>query len=340
MSRIVVVGAGIIGLSCAWRLAQAGHRVTLLDASAAPREASWAAAGMLAPHHEADAPNPLWKLCAEGLDRWRPFLVELGLSPERAGWQEGGGWIRAADLAELDRLEAQLRWLRAAGVDVLRLAPAAYARACPGVAPGCGALWLPGAQVDPRLVVPALRAACATAGVEDRCGSPATALAAGAVRCADGSAHAADEVVLASGAWTSELAALAGTPMPGGPVKGQMIRLAGPVHLPGFVRQGHRYLMSRGDGSVVVGATMVEAGFDRAEDPAAIAALAAWAGEAVPALAGCPVTETWTGLRPRLAGGLPAIERVAPGLIVATGHFRNGILLAPLTGELVAGLAR
>ena len=338
MPQITVIGAGLIGLSCAWYLAREGHRVVLLDASREPQESSWAAAGMLAPHHEAEQPTPLWRLCADGLERWPGFLADLRLTPEQADWRDRGGWIRAADLAELDRLEASLRWLRIAGTDVLRLSPAAYARACPGAATGVGALWLPGAQVDPRRILPVLRAACLTAGVEDRSGSPVTAIEAATAHTADGRIHAGDEIVLASGAWTPALAALTGARLAGAPVKGQMIRLAGACHLPGFIREGHHYLMSRRDGSVVVGATMVEAGFERSDDPTAIAALAAWAGLAVPALASRQVSEAWTGLRPRLAGGLPAIGRVRPGLCVATGHFRNGVLLAPLTGGIVADL--
>jgi glycine oxidase len=336
--RISVVGAGLIGLSCAWRLVRDGHRVCVFDSSAEPREASWAAAGMLAPHHEADHDSPLWRLCAAGLERWPGFLQELGMSPRDADWRDGGGWIRATDLADLDRLEASLRWLRATGTDVLRLSAGAYARACSVAAPGVGALWLPGAQVDPRLVWPRLRAACLAAGVTERLGAPVTAIAEGSLALADGSTHASDAVLLASGAWTPALAALTGTQLPGAPVKGQMIRLPGPCHLRGFIRQDHRYLMSRHDGSVVVGATMVEAGFDRALDPSATSALAAWAGDAVPALAAQTPSEAWTGLRPRLASGLPAIGRVRQGLWVATGHFRNGVLLAPITGDLIADL--
>lgn len=338
MATISVIGAGLIGLSCAWRLARDGHRVALFDLSPEPREASWAAAGMLAPHHEAEEPTPLWKLCAAGLERWPGFLADLGLQPKDVDWQAGGGWIRANSLEELDHLESTLRWLRSAGFDLLRLSPAAYARACPGVAPGVGALWLPGAQVDPRLVLPPLRQACLTAGVIDRSGTPVTALDGTTARTADGREHPADEVLLACGAWTTALAGLLGVGLPGSPVKGQMIRLAGPVHLPGFVREGHHYLMSRADGSVVVGATMVDSGFDRVGDPSAVLAMAAWAATAVPALSRSAVTETWTGLRPRLAGGLPAIGRVRPGLLVATGHFRNGVLLSPITGDIVADL--
>lgn len=339
MARISVIGAGLIGLSCAWRLAQAGHRVALFDVSAAPREASWAAAGMLAPHHEADAATPLWRLCSAGLERWPGYLADLGLAPADADWQAGGGWIRAATIDELDRLESSLRWLRTAGIDVLRLSPAAYARACPGAAPGVGALWLPGAQVDPRRVLGPLRQACQRAGVEDRGGVAVSGLDGTRTLTADGRIHEADQVLLATGAWTPAMAALLGVRLGGAPVKGQMVRLAGPVHLPGYVREGHRYLISRRDGSVVVGATMVEQGFDRSDDPAAARALADWAGAAVPALAAAAISETWTGLRPRLAGGMPAICRLRPGLLLATGHFRNGILLAPITAEAVADLA-
>jgi glycine oxidase len=338
MTTISVIGAGLIGLSCAWRLARDGHLVTLLDASAEPRESSWAAAGMLAPHHESDHASPLWRLCASGLARWPDFLAELGLQRQAADWRDAGGWIRVGDVESLDRLESALRWLRTTGTDVLRLSPAAYARACPGVAPGVGALWLPGAQVDPRLVFEPLRAACRAAGVRDRCGSAVVRLETDAVITADGVHHASDEVVLASGAWTPALAGLTGVRLAGAPVKGQMIRLAGPCHLPGFVREDHYYLMSRQDGSVVIGATMVEAGFDRTQDDDAIRGLAAWAGTVVPALRSAVVTESWTGLRPRLAGGLPAIGRVRPGLLIATGHFRNGILLAPITGMIIADI--
>jgi len=337
-TSVVVIGAGLIGLSCALHLARDGHRVVVLDASREPQESSWAAAGMLAPHHESEQPSPLWQLCADSLAYWPEFLAGIGLPRAAADWHDGGGWIRARSVAELDQLEASLRWLRSTGTDVLRLSPAAYSRACPGADPGVGALWLPGAQVDPRLVLPSLRTACRAAGVVEQCGSPVVALEANVVTTADGLHHACNEVLLASGAWTPALAALTGVRLGGAPVKGQMVRLNGPCRLPGFVREGHRYLMSRQDGSVVVGATMVEAGFDRSEDAAAINELAAWAAEAVPALRTSTVSESWTGLRPRLASGMPAIGRVRPGLLLTTGHFRNGVLLAPITGSIISCL--
>lgn len=337
-TRIVVIGGGLIGISCAWHLARDGHRVLLCEASAAPREASWAAAGMLAPHHEAEDDGPLWRLCVAGWEYWPEFLRELGAAAAALDWRAGGGWIRAWDAAELAQLERRHAWLRAAGVEVQRWSPAALARACPGLDPGAGALWLPGGQVDPRRLLERWRAALAALGVEERSGRPVLALSAGEVRLADGERLSADAVVLASGAWTPRLAAWAGLELPGQPVQGQLVRLAGPCRLPGFVREGARYLLSRSDGSVVVGATMAERGFDRSEDPQAVAELAAWARRVVPSLGASAITESWTGLRPRLAHGLPVIARVRPDLWVATGHFRNGVLLAPLTGRLVADL--
>ncbi|MEK7414886.1 MAG: FAD-dependent oxidoreductase [Planctomycetota bacterium] len=336
MQRVAVVGGGLIGLSCAWHLAKAGCQVQLYDASPESREASWAAAGMLAPHHEAETDTPLWRLCAASLDRWPEFLDGLGLGPAAVNWRAEGGWIRATSSDELSRLEAQLRWLRSAGVEVNRLSPAAVNRMCPGIDPGSGALWLPGAQVDPRLVLNGLRQACVTAGVIMHAGARVERIDGCCVLLAGGTRHEHDEIVLASGAWTAALAALVGIDLPGEPVKGQLIRIVSTRELPGFVRSGHYYLLTRRGGDVVVGATMVTSGFDRSEDPVAIATLAAWAAEVMPSLRGATLRESWTGLRPRLVGGQPVIRRMRPGLVIATGHFRNGVLLTPITGELVA----
>lgn len=335
--RIVIVGGGLIGLSCAWHLARDRHQVTVIDSAGEAREASWAAAGMLAPHHEAEADTPLWRLCAAGLGRWPDFLAGLGVGDGDLDLRAGGGWVRARSGDELDRLESQLRWLRATGTAVDRLSPAAFRRACPGADPGAGALWLPGAQVDPRRVIAVLSEACQRLGVVLRYHDAATAVRSGSVDTAAGQRLETDEVVIASGAWTPALAQLAGIDLPGSPVKGQLIRFATRCDLPGFIRSGHYYLLSRSHGrGIVVGATMAEAGFDRRDDPVAIATLAEWAREVVPELREAVIAETWTGLRPRLADGQPRIGRVRPGLLVATGHYRNGILLAPITGEMIA----
>jgi glycine oxidase len=342
MSRrqLVVVGGGIIGLACAWRLAQAGCSVTVLDAAREAREASWAAAGMLAPHHEADAPGPLWRLGQASLERWPDFAAALVGDPGLVDFRLAGGLLPLLDGEDPAASDARLAFLAAAGVAVRRLTRAGLAAEEPALSPRCaGALLIPGGQVNPRLVVTALTQACARLGVALRFGVGAASIAGGTVRLLDGSAVAGDEVILASGAWTPELARLSGIALAGEPVKGQLLRLAAADGLlRRFIHCHHAYVVPRSGLGVVIGSTMVTTGFDRSPDPQAITRLAAEAAGLIPALAGAAVLETWTGLRPRLHGGLPVIERVSPTLIIATGHFRNGILLTPISAEIVTAL--
>lgn len=335
--RVIVVGGGLIGLACAWRLAGAGHAVTLLDAAPSARAASWAAGGMLAPHHEAlnhpEHHDPaLWRLGCRSLERWRDLAAELG-GAAAIDHREDGGVVpgRTPELA------AAAARLAAAGVAVRELDAAALRDLEPALA-ATGGWWLPGGQVDPRRALARLSAACAARGVDQR-QRAVRRLHPGAVELEDGILLEAERVVLASGAWTPGLAALAGIALAGEPVKGQMLRLAAPDgQLRRFVHAAGTYLIPRAGQGVVVGATMERAGFDLADDPAAVARLAAGACALVPALAGSPIAETWTGLRPRLAHGRPVLARLASGVVLATGHFRNGILLAPATADAVLAL--
>jgi glycine oxidase len=338
--RVVVVGGGIIGLACAWRLAQAGCTVTVLDVARESREASWAAAGMLAPHHEADAQGPLWRLGRSSLERWPDFVAALVGDPAAVDFRLAGGLLPLLDGEDPGPGEAKLAFLSAAGVAVRRLTQGELAAEEPALSPRCaGALLIPGGQVNPRLVVQALQQACARLGVEVRYGAGAASISGGTVLLSDGAAVCGDEVLLASGAWTPELARLSGIALAGEPVKGQLLRLAGADGLlRRFIHCHHAYVVPRSGLGVVIGSTMVSTGFDRSQDPAAIARLAAEAAALIPALEHAQVLETWTGLRPRLRGGLPVLERISPTLIVATGHFRNGILLTPITAEIVTGL--
>lgn len=336
----IVIGGGIIGLACAWRLAQAGWAVTLLDAAAESREASWAAAGMLAPHHEADEPGPLWWLGMASLERWPEFADALG-GADALDLRMVGGLLPILDQGDSDEAARKLAFLAAEGVAGERLTGAALASAEPALAVSCGeALRLPAGHVNPRLTCLRLREACTALGVALRFGAAVAQLDGTRVVAVDGSTLTADEVVLASGAWTPALAHLAGIPLSGEPVKGQLLRFAAPDGLlRHFIHSHHAYLVPRHGQGVVVGATMVESGFDRSQDVQAIARLAAGARRLVPALAQAEIVETWTGLRPRLKGGLPVIGRVRPGLILATGHFRNGVLLTPISADIVACIA-
>lgn len=337
---VLIVGGGIIGLTCAWRLARDGWKVTLFDAAVETREASWAAAGMLAPHNEADGPGPLWQLGCAGLARWPTFLAETGMRWDEVGYGDQGSLVPVVDDDDERETARRAAFLTAAGVPVIEVSGADLQRQEPALASGIRrALLLPGARVAPRLVVARLRAWCETAGVDLHFSQSVRQLDGRQVTLDDGRCLSADQVVVACGAWTPGLAAATGIALDGMPVKGQMLRFAaGGFLLSRFIHSRHAYLVPRPDGGLVVGATMAETGFARDEDVSAIAALAAGARRLVPALEGVAIAETWTGLRPRLVHGLPVIARHDSGLVIATGHFRNGILLGPITADLVADL--
>jgi glycine oxidase len=341
MSSATVVGGGVIGLSCAWRLARAGWAVTICDAAPEAREASWAAAGMLAPHLEAHAPDDLWRFGVESLALWPEWTAALGGG---AAIDHGarGGLLPVLDEADERNARARLAFLAAAGVDARMLDTAELRRLEPSLSASLrGALLVPGGQVDTRRLLAALQSAGSAAGVRLRYGAAVRRIAAGEVELADGVRERSDLVVIASGAWTPGLAAASGLALSGEPVKGQLVRLRAPDGLLGRFVFAHQraYLVPRAGCGIVIGATMVEAGFDKAEDAEAIARLAESARSLLPALRDAPIAETWTGLRPRLRGGHPLIAAARPGLIVATGHFRNGILLSPATAEAVLALA-
>jgi glycine oxidase len=341
MSRLTVVGGGVIGLSCAWRLARAGHTVTVCDAAPEAREASWAAAGMLAPHLEAHAPDDLWRFGVESLALWPEFAAALGGAPA-IDYGARGGLLPVQDDEDERDARARLAFLAAAGVDARWLGPAELLSIEPNLSLSLrGALLVPGGQVDTRRLLAALQSASSAAGVRLRYGTAVRRIAAGEVELADGASERADQVVIASGAWTPALAAASGLALQGEPVKGQLVRLRAPDGLLARFVFAHQraYLVPRAGSGIVIGATMVESGFDKAEDAGAIARLAENARVVMPALREAAIAETWTGLRPRLQGGHPLVARAAPGLIVATGHFRNGILLSPATAEAVLALA-
>ncbi|GGS86793.1 glycine oxidase ThiO [Nonomuraea spiralis] len=364
----VIVGGGVIGLSVAWRLAREGLPVTVVDPAPA-RGASHAAAGMLAPVSEVSyTEEPLLRLGAASLGRWPAFADELaadaGLDEEFGGSGPGEAARRgldlradgtldvafgADDLAALDELAAFMDKL---GLRVERLTGRECRRLEPMLAPSVrGGLLAPGdAWVDPRRVTAALLAAL------DRLGVPLVrARAAGLLRDgetvtgvrldpAPGVAArelAAERVVLAAGAWSGELAGV-----PVRPVKGQIMRLRSPQPLlgrcvRGTVHGAPVYLVPRGDGELVLGATQEELGFDTRVTAGGLHELLRDARELVPGVTELEVADVVAGLRPGTPDNLPLIGAgEAPGLVLATGHHRGGVLLAPLTAALVtAGLS-
>jgi len=348
---VVVIGGGVIGLAVAWRAAQRGHAVCVIERGELGCGASNVAAGMLAPVTEAD-PGEL-ALLALGLRSaaaWPAFAAELaaaaGCDP---GLRRCGALVVARDRDEAGALERELDLRRRLGLEVTRLLPSAARRLEPALAPGIRlALAVAGDHVaDPRAMVIALAEAGLRAGV-GRCTNEAVqriccdgAKIAG-VQLAGGAFVQAGQVVLAAGAWSGAFAGLpAAAQLPLRPVKGQVLRLrdpAGPGLLERIVRFDGGYLVPRGDGRYVLGATMEERGFDTTVTAGALYELLRDAGELVPGVHELIVDEASAGLRPATPDNAPVLGRDAgiEGLVWATGHHRNGILLTPVTAELVA----
>ena len=344
---VAVVGGGPIGLASAWRAARRGLRVTVLDAE----PGAWhVAAGMLAPVAEAQfGEDALLELNLRAAAGFPAFCAELAdASGSDPGLRETGTLVVARDRDEAEELDRLLAYRRRVGLDVERLLPTRARRLEPALAPTVRlALDVAGDHsVDPRRLVAALAAAVRAAGGTVRPGAPVAALRVEGDRVcgvdlADGTAIAAGAVLVAAGAPTARLGGLpAGAVVPVRPVKGQVLRLRDPRG-PGLVERTIRtrdaYLVPRADGRYVLGATMEELGWDLAPTAGGVYELLRDISEVVPGVLELELEELLAGLRPATPDNLPALGAGAlEGLFWATGHFRNGILLSGLSGELAA----
>jgi glycine oxidase len=343
----VVIGAGLIGCGVAYELAKRGANVTVYDRSEPARAASWAGAGMLAPYSEELADRELLALCTASLRAFPAFVEELR---ERTGVdahlrREGTLHVAFDDAAE-GALGTRCEAFRRTGADAALLdRDAAVAREPMLGGDVRGAVFVANeAHVDNRRLGRALVAACIAAGVRfER--AEAVALEADArrvrgIRTPRGFS-AAGSVVNAAGAWAGELAGVpAAARVAVRPVAGEMLALAVPKGLArGLVWSRHTYLVPRDDGRLLIGATVVERGYDVRVTARGVHALLAAALHAAPVLAGFALVETWAGLRPATHDGRPYLgATVVDGYTVAAGHYRNGILLAPVTAQAVAAV--
>jgi glycine oxidase len=308
-----IVGGGILGLATAWRAQQRGLRVCVLERGEPGAGATHAAAGVLAPDEELGA------LAARSADLWPTFADEL-----REATGIDVGYTRCGSLLlAFDRADATEEWLD--GDACLALEP--------GISPDCvGGLLVAGdAQVDPRRVVQAL---VRVLGGVLRPHSDVVELNPDALELADGSRIGAERIVLAAGAWSARRLARR---LPVRPVKGQTLRLRGPLPATRIIRHEHVYVVPRASGETVVGATTEEAGYDTAVTEEATAELLLGARRAVPAVAELDLVEAAASLRPGTPDDGPLIGEWE-GLLVAGGHYRNGILLAPITAEAITAL--
>ncbi len=352
---VLVVGGGIIGLAVAWRVRQQGMSVTLLEREQTGQGTSRVAAGMLAPVAEVEfgeAGRRLLELGLRAAALWPAFAAELQeLTAIELALQQTGTLLLARDADEARELERQLSFRSSLGLRVERLRASQAREREPALAPTLRlALEAPDDHsIDPRPVLAALRAACVQTGVELREHAPVARVeldGAGklsGVILQSGERIAAEQVVLAAGPWSELIDGLEPSArVPVRPVKGQILRLRDPAG-PGLLRRTVRfeggYLLPRGDGRYVLGASMEERGYELAPTAGAVYELLRDAQALVPGVRELEIEELSVGLRPATPDNAPVIGRGAiEGLIWATGHHRNGILLAPLTAELLGGL--
>ena len=352
---LVVIGAGLIGLSCAWRAAQTGMSVLVLERDNAGAGASGVAAGMLAPVTEAGfGEEALLELNLRARKSWSGFAAELEeLTGMPSGYAESGALVVAADRDDAEELRRLHAFQRRLGLESEWLAARECRRLEPALSPRvAGAILAPeDGHADPRAVMRALVVAIGGAGGELVAPAEAESLEVDdgrvtGVRTSDGRSVGAASVLLAAGAWSADgaIAGQCGAPAVR-PVKGQLLELrvrraqCAPARR--IIRTPRCYIVTREDGRVVVGATVEEKGFDTAVTADAVFNLLEAAREVMPEVVELELVAARAGLRPATPDNAPAIGRgELDGLLWATGHYRNGVLLAPLTARAIASLLR
>lgn len=348
----VVVGGGVIGLSCAWRLVQRGCRVAVVEKSSPPAGATRVAAGMLAPVGELTFGEPeLLKMTLAAAARYPDFVAELeAASGASTGYCRDGALHIALDRDEAAELRRVHMLQRSLGLGAEWLPPRSCRELEPGLTPSFnGGVHAPGeAAIDPRALADALVRALDAERAELQLETEVTeALLEGGriagVRTAGGEELRAPAIVLATGAWSGGAGWLPEHARPPvRPVKGQVLELRSRDGSPlckRIIASERVYLVPRPDGRLIVGATVEEQGFDTAITAGGVHELLREAYRLLPEVAEMELVEAAAGLRPGTPDNLPLIG-AAPfeGLLWATGHFRNGILLAPLTADGVAAL--
>ena len=327
---VIVIGGGIIGLSPAIELRKQGGSILILERGEPGREASHAAGGMLV-ECSLETPAALQPLAAASARMYPEFVEELQI--------ESGLYVDLRDQGAIVFPPPEHIHQRP-GFGVADLLPAPLAELEPALAePNRPAFFLKEHSVDPRGLSPAALQAAKRRGVDVSSGEEVTAVNLSDERVSGvltrKTSFLAPKVVNCAGAWSGQIAPYA---FPTRPVKGQMLCLVAPSRglLKHVIRSPNVYLIPRSDGRILVGTTVEEAGFDKRTNVATIQRLHRAAVALVPVLRNAKILEDWAGLRPGTPDALPILGATAtPGYYVATGHFRDGILLAPITARVM-----
>jgi glycine oxidase len=341
MYDVIVIGGGVVGLSIARELAGRKASVLLLDRGSTGQGTSRAAAGMLAPLSEADDQGPLFQLTRDSHALYDSFVEDLqsetGLD---VVYSKDGLIFLSSSEQSAQVLHRRYEWQKKAGFEIESISADVVYRMEPRITiPVCSALFIPGERsLAPRRFADALRHACLLRGVEIRTGLHVEAVSSNQVRAGQ-VRFDATHIVIASGVWSGELAGL-DPPIPVYPRKGQILSLGMPAGaFRRMIRWESSYFAPRRSGELVVGATNEDAGFDMSNTPAGVGRLLMDAQQISSHVGNYPILEIWAGLRPATPDGLPIIGPSAvPGVYYATGHYRNGVLLAPITATIIADL--
>ncbi len=351
MKDVIVIGGGLIGCAVAAEIAKRGLRVAVLERGQPGNEASWASAGMLAPQTEAERADEFFEFCYRGLKLYRDYVDELrNLTGLDACLRSEGALQIAFDEAEAKRLDQVYRWQIEAGLPIEKLNAAELARmeAALSNEVSAGYYFPAEMQVDNRRLCEAVVAAAYRRGVEFiSCAATEIVIErrAGRRRATgvrtNQHLHSAATIINAAGCWAGLLTA-EGVELPTLiPIHGQMVALrTRPDQFCRTLHFGHNYLVPRLDGRVIIGSTAEQIGFEKRVTAEALKTLLARAIQVVPALATAEMVEFWSGLRPATIDRKPLLGQhpEVSGLVYASGHYRNGILLAPITAQLIADL--
>jgi glycine oxidase len=339
---VLIVGGGVIGCSIALRLAEAGCAVTVLERGRLGCEASSAAAGMLSPQTDALQPDEFFAFAVKSRAMYKDFVAQLqdlsGIDPQLR--DEGTLFVSIENLQ--DQADEWTAWQMQAGLNLKKLKPNELYKLEPAASRMATRAFFMADdhQVDNRLLMQALGVAIKRAGVEVIEGVEVTSLIAegnriSGVRCGDRQIHAGS-VVVAAGSWTGGLLEKVGLMAKIIPARGQMIALRSSA-IRHVVHSSRIYLVPRNDGRLLIGATIEYAGFAKANTAQGTYALLSAAFALAPELCGAEIVEMWSGLRPDTVDHMPILgETGIDNLWLATGHYRNGILLAPATAERLA----
>ncbi|MCL2178154.1 MAG: glycine oxidase ThiO [Proteobacteria bacterium] len=342
---VLILGGGIIGLSIAHRLARMGKSCTLIDAATPGQEASASSGGMIAPQMEAHHPGPLLELGLASRKLWPEFAAQLQQDAHMPVELRRFGSIRVAlEPNQAEELKQTAQWQKKQGLPLEWLGVHETLALEPALSPHIlNAIHFPEElQVDPPALMRALLAATLQAGVHIQRKKAQALLeyqghTVGAL--VENERIEAKLVVVAMGAWSPLLQGLPLPPHALFPCRGQMVDVALPRPLfRHFIMATGAYAIPRTDGRVTLGSTMENVGFDKNNTPSGLHHILGMAQNYCPQLATANFVRCWAGLRPATTDDFPILSKTPQGLILATGHFRNGIALAPITAQLVAEL--